>query len=243
MLTPKADQLRRLAAYPPRMGPLPLVGGVESAASTTPLWVPLLVALLGVIGTAAGTIVGVVMTQHAARQREADARTHELERERARWAREDEARTFEHRRQAYLDLYVALRDVMDRFDELKPGDTLPQWRDVLWGKFPAVGMYGSNAVAELSDTAVDLLITSAMQQGRAAETAGDMRELALDAFSQLRNKMREELGVPDGPGMPTAEREEFSRLHEQAMALIYAARRPADEQVESAFPRVEVDSG
>lgn len=77
--------------------------------NTTPLWVPLLVAGLGVLGTVVGTILGVLITQRRADRREQEAREHEVERERRQWAREDAARTFDHRREAYVEFYEALR--------------------------------------------------------------------------------------------------------------------------------------
>jgi hypothetical protein len=67
--------------------------------SSTPVWVPVVVAGLAVVGTLAGVLV----TQRWSDRREASAWTRERQREQERWAREDEARTFEHRRQAYLD--------------------------------------------------------------------------------------------------------------------------------------------
>lgn len=63
--------------------------------NTTPLWVPLVVAALGFVGTLGGTLGGVLITQRSA-ERELENRANDAERERARWAREDESRTFEH---------------------------------------------------------------------------------------------------------------------------------------------------
>ena len=71
--------------------------------NTTPLWVPLLVAAMGLIGTVAGTVGGVLVTQLMANKREQANWTRELRREQTRWSREDQTMTFEHRRVAYVD--------------------------------------------------------------------------------------------------------------------------------------------
>lgn len=71
--------------------------------SQTPLWVPLVVAGLGLLGAVCGTIVGVLITQRRSDRREQVAWNRERERERERWAREDAMRTFEHR--AYERFY------------------------------------------------------------------------------------------------------------------------------------------
>ena len=82
--------------------------------SSTPLWVPLVVAGIGVVGTLAGGVVGSTLTQRRADRREEKGWAREREREREQWAREDEARTFEHRREAYLDFYVAVKALARR---------------------------------------------------------------------------------------------------------------------------------
>lgn len=60
---------------------------------------PLVVAAIGVTGTLVGGVTGGLVTQRWADRREDRAWTREHERERERWLREDEARTFEHRRE------------------------------------------------------------------------------------------------------------------------------------------------
>ena len=76
----------------------------------TPLWVPLFVAGLGLLGTIAGTVTGVVLTQRQATRREALARQHERKRQQEQWTREDGLRTFDQRRTAYIEFYESLRD-------------------------------------------------------------------------------------------------------------------------------------
>ena len=62
--------------------------------TTTPLWVPLVVAIIGLVATIVGTIAGVLITQRRSDRRETVAWERDRQRERDRWAREDAARTF-----------------------------------------------------------------------------------------------------------------------------------------------------
>lgn len=64
---------------------------------------PLAAAALGI----AGTILGVVLAQQQASKRDAVA----WQRQQRQWERDDEARTFDHRRDAYVDFYEQLRDM------------------------------------------------------------------------------------------------------------------------------------
>lgn len=77
--------------------------------SQTPLWVPLVVAGLGLFGTVCGTIAGVLIAQRRSDCREQAAWERGREAELERWAREDALRTFEHRRTAYEQFYESLR--------------------------------------------------------------------------------------------------------------------------------------
>ena len=77
---------------------------------STPLWVPLVVAALGLVST----VVGIVVTQIMANRRERASWQRDTDREQQRWQREDQARTFEHRHTAYVEFYEALRAMMLR---------------------------------------------------------------------------------------------------------------------------------
>jgi hypothetical protein len=66
---------------------------------------------MGLVGTVSGGVAGIVLTQRRADKREQLAWDREREREREQWAREDAARTFEHRREACLEFYVAVKEM------------------------------------------------------------------------------------------------------------------------------------
>ena len=77
--------------------------------STTPLWVPLVIAALGLAASIIGSIGGVIMTQRRADRREELQWQRDREREQDDRAREDALRTFEQRRACYVDFEEALR--------------------------------------------------------------------------------------------------------------------------------------
>lgn len=79
--------------------------------NSTPLWVPLVVAGIGLVGTIVGTVAGVLIAQRRSDRREAEAWERERERERERWAREDLLRNFDHGRDAYTSFYETLREM------------------------------------------------------------------------------------------------------------------------------------
>lgn len=77
--------------------------------TSAPLWVLLVVALLGVAGSVTGTVLGVLLTQRRSDRREDQRWTRERVREQDAWAREDAKRTFDQRRDSYIDFSQHLR--------------------------------------------------------------------------------------------------------------------------------------
>lgn len=73
--------------------------------TATPLWVPLVIAGLGLLGT----LLGVVITQRRADHRETLQWERTRTQEREQWAREDVLRTFEQRSSCYIDFEEQLR--------------------------------------------------------------------------------------------------------------------------------------
>jgi hypothetical protein len=121
--------------------------------NTTPLWVPLVVAAIGLLGTV-GTIAGVLFTQRRAARREGLAWQRERQRERERWAREDALRTFEQRRDAYVGFYETLRATVravydhgmglcDPSAEEDDGELPFEWHEGVAGKLDYLRIYAS----------------------------------------------------------------------------------------------------
>lgn len=145
-------------------------------ATDIPLWVPLLVAGLGLLGTLAGGLGGVVIASKMAKEREDVAWTRERQREQERWDREDRNRTFEHRRTAQVEFYEALRSLatiahdygMGTLDEAR----LPEgWEEEAFRRLQYLRIYSSPHVVALAMKAYD----AAWQCGRAGAGVGVSR--------------------------------------------------------------------
>ena len=79
---------------------------------TTPLRVPIVIAAASVVRTFGASVSGVLIAERRVERRDSDnAWTRERKREAKRWAREDEMRTFEHRRETYADFDESLKDM------------------------------------------------------------------------------------------------------------------------------------
>lgn len=114
--------------------------------SATPLWVPLVVAGIGVAGTLTAGIAGALVAQRWANQRDDKTWAREREREQERWRREDEARTFEHRREAFEDFYRAVKALARRaYDHGYGFDQTPElpfdWNADAFAKLQRLGIY------------------------------------------------------------------------------------------------------
>lgn len=126
--------------------------------SSTPLWVPLVVAGIGVAGTATAGILGGLITQGRSDRREARAWEREREREREKWAREDEARTSEHRRQAYVEFYESVKALARTAYDHGYGFTeeaeLPEgWQSDAFAKLAHLQFYADRPVASAASAA------------------------------------------------------------------------------------------
>jgi hypothetical protein len=129
-----------------------------SEMSSTPLWVPLVVAGIGVAGTLTAGIAGGLVTQRWSDRREVSAWAREREREHERWAREDEARTFEHRRQAYADFHEAVKALAKTAYDHGYGFTeepaLPDgWQSDAFAKLARLQFYADRPVAAAASAA------------------------------------------------------------------------------------------
>jgi hypothetical protein len=178
--------------------------------NTTPLWVPLVVAALGL----AATLVGVMITQRRADKREAVAWEREQERERARWSREDAAQTFEHRRIAYVSFYHAVSEMGESIhrhhaavqNENMPVDShLPEgWQSAADDDLELLELYATPTVATLAREARQACWDwGYWDWGSAVEReceSGDFRSRTRAwrlAMVNLKNAIRQDLGVPE----------------------------------------------
>jgi hypothetical protein len=114
--------------------------------------VPLVVAGIGVAGTLTAGIAGGLITQRWANNREDEAWARERERELERWTREDEARTFEHRREVFEDFYQAVRALARRaYDHGYGFDGTPKlpfdWNADAGAKLNRLGLYADRRLA------------------------------------------------------------------------------------------------
>ncbi len=130
----------------------------HGSVSSTPLWVPLVVAGIGVLGTLIAGVVGALTVQRWASQREDKAWAREREREQQRWAREDEARTFEHRREVFEDFYQAVKALAQRAYAHGYGfDRTPElpfdWNADAFAKLTRLGLYADRRVAAAASAA------------------------------------------------------------------------------------------
>lgn len=179
--------------------------------NTIPLWVPLVIAALGVVGTIVGTIAGVLITQRRSDRREDQAWTRERERERELWAREDQLRTFEQRRESYVAFYEELRDMA--------GVAFTHGQNQVWGnesRLPdAFGETAYRTLQRLSLFAAPDVMKAADRAYWAASHYGqvdlarhgieqvDIRmEEQFDTERELFEAIRIDLGVPQGEPLP-----------------------------------------
>jgi hypothetical protein len=138
--------------------------------STTPLWVPLVVAGLGVLGTIIGTIAGVVITQKRSDRREERNWNREREREREQWAREDALRTFEERRNSYLEFYDSLQKMARQtwlYGRGLAEKSAFEWKPPSLDSLHRLRLYASPEVAEAAAVAHDAcMVVDAWQRRR-----------------------------------------------------------------------------
>jgi|KBSSwiStaDraftv2_1062776.scaffolds.fasta_scaffold13609_3 hypothetical protein len=173
--------------------------------NTTPIWVTLVVAALGFVAT----LGGVLITQLSADKRERQNRADELARESQRWAREDEARTFEQRRDAYISFYEtlgqALGFVNSFFDHGADLSKLPLrsgWQTALYYSLQRVEIYGSESIVALAQRAFEVTEAWGGMMRRSSEDPERVvhdEALSLEAIGSpftFIAAVRTELGVP-----------------------------------------------
>jgi hypothetical protein len=169
-------------------------------------WVTLVVAILGLIGTAGGAITGVVITQRRSDRRENTAWQRERERERERWAREDAARTFDLRREAYIEFHAAVNRQRAVFIDVQrvrhegfvepDQSTSDELERDLRRTQEKVRIYGSPAVVEVADYIVERLMAARSTLKDEERTGRHLTAFARKE-AELLGLIRADLGIPE----------------------------------------------
>jgi hypothetical protein len=158
--------------------------------ATTPLWVPLAVAALAVLGTLAGVVFTQVWNSRLEERRWA----REVERLREAQAREDVNRAYEHRRAAYADFvqeFMRLQKMFGGSSQQAAGITDPAFAE-LADRLAAVNIYGTYEAVELAGECFGLLNEWACRRDK-TDLAGPVVQAVKKFFAQIRK----DLGVPE----------------------------------------------
>ncbi len=170
--------------------------------NTTPLWVPLVVAVVGLLGTGGGALAGALITQRRSDRREAATWVRERERERDLWAREDELRNFEERRDAYVDFYATLREMARTAYDHGMGLSTPEELAFEWNmpaarKLEHLRIYASPEVLAVADAAYSACWRWGHQTTHGAddEPFYDRQDEYNEAELLLYDAIRRDLGI------------------------------------------------
>lgn len=156
---------------------------------TTPLWVPLVVAGIAVLGT----LAGVVFTQIWNSRQEERRWARENDRLRETQAREDQNRTYEHRRAAYVEF----QQEFDRLTGLLHSSQKPlaPWDSVfdeLNNRWALIRVYGTYEADMLAFKCLNSLQLSASHPER-----DDWEEEVYSLGAEYLAQIRKDLGVPE----------------------------------------------
>lgn len=181
-------------------------GLLDDVTTSIPLWVPLVVAILGLIGTAGGAIAGVVITQRRSDARDKTAWEREHARERERWAREDAARTFELRREACVELHATVHwhrvdfEIAQLFRDqtVKAGEALRlSIQNAMYSAQEKVRIYGSSVVVEVAEKIWMRMERTVRMFDSERLTDENLKALKIEEDELLR-LIRADLGIPPG---------------------------------------------
>lgn len=174
----------------------------------TPLWVPLVVAGIGLLGTIVGTISGVFITQRRSDRREATTWERERAREREVWEREDVLRNFEARRDSYVSFYETLREMArTAYDhgmglseppaEEDEGELPFEWNQATFHKLEHCRIYASSEVLAAADGAYNACWQwgHRTKYGSDDDAFYDRQEAYNDAELTFYDAIRRDLGL------------------------------------------------
>lgn len=161
---------------------------------TTPLWVPLVIAVLGVLGSIGGTVLGVVITQRRSDRRDALQWTRMREREREQLAREDSLRTFDQRRVSYLEFEELLKTTALAVSDTRSRSQLDEeWQVPVFQSLLKLQVFATPATTAAAEAAYDALLrwgeTTSEANSYHAEAAYDK------AHDQYLSHIRKDLGI------------------------------------------------
>jgi hypothetical protein len=166
----------------------------------TPIWIPLVVAALGVVGTVTAGIAGVLITQRRADRREEEISERERRREREHWAREDTARTFEQRQRAYVNYYKSIRRMAriadDLSDEMSSRSLPEDWGRQALEDANELTIFGSSAAALMSSDVYFAILRWGEVGALGKGDLKKLRERYYELESTFLRLIREELSVP-----------------------------------------------
>jgi hypothetical protein len=166
------------------------------ATTQTPIWVTLVTASLGGLLGGLLTLVGAMITQRNAKRREDDRWDREGVRLEATWAREDADRSYEHRRDAYVDFVKEVNQqqrtsvAVDAEAEEGHGD--PNWEfpddwfDHSYSCLGQIQIFGTKEAAMLAEKALQTFYY------------GNRLDLQ-DVLDNLQSEIRRDLSIPDRP--------------------------------------------
>jgi hypothetical protein len=171
--------------------------GAESALSTasnatTVTWVPLLIAVLGLLSTLAGVIFTQIWNSRLESRRweREHNRQHEID------SREDRNRTYEHRREAYVgflrDMDRLIRSFTDIVDPPEPS------YDALWDLWAIVMVYGTPEAQRIVEQC-----GAAIEMFQIKWEGDDVDDSVIDSMTnswhKLLSQVRMDLGVSELP--------------------------------------------
>jgi Ni/Co efflux regulator RcnB len=163
----------------------------------TPLWVPILVATIGVIGTVTAGAFGVVVTQRHAEHRDNRSWERERQREHERWIREDADRTFEQRYRAYSTTYGSLRARHAvAHKHTAEGSNLPEDWDSWAFHQVEIAIFGSSEVVLAVSAAHEATLRLAKDGNEDRANLEQLRNELYAAEVNVLRKMRQDLSVP-----------------------------------------------
>jgi hypothetical protein len=178
---------------------------------STPIWVPLAVAVIGLTATMIGTIAGVLITQRRSDRREQLTWEREREREREVWVREDAARTFDLRRDAYVAFYEAVdralgavvaqyRDLAARRVERGGGELSADLFVAVFQSMEKVSIYGSKSVTIVARDMYETvsIFGNVLSKGKAnvPKDIDEFQRGLRERIDNLLDVMRINLGIP-----------------------------------------------